>query len=169
MVSRSWINLHSLNSSFSFISLGCKSASMFLEGDWQPSFTLSPGGWTPSLPISVVAFNFLSNILPGSSNLEAADFTTSDFQPRVALQFSSKKAKLSVCASLVVLGSARSGEATTLPMVKCSLSVTVACHHTKNHHQTQPALVGAAKMVSGFLGPLESAALLSLTSEWSGF
>lgn len=141
---------------------------MFLEGDWQLSLTLSPGRWTPSLPISVLAFSFLPITLPGSSNLEAADFTISDPQPRVALQFSCKKAKLSICASLV-LRSAGSGEGTTLPMVKCSPSVTVACHHTKNHRQTQPPLVGAAKTASVFLGPLESAVLLSLTSEWSGF
>lgn len=140
VVSRSWTNLYSLNSSFSLTSSGSKSASIFLEGDWQPSLTPGSGGWTTSLPISMLACKLLPISLPEGSRSEVANFTASGpfyplWTPRVPLQFSSKMAKLSVCGKLVLLRSAGSGEATTLPTVKmqplcqCSLS---ACKMPSN-------------------------------------
>lgn len=77
VVSRSWTNLYGLNYSFSLTSLGSKSASMFLEGDWHLSLTPSPGGWTPNLPITVLACELLPITLRGSSRLETTNFTAS--------------------------------------------------------------------------------------------
>ena len=176
MVSRSWTNLYSLNSSFSLTSLRSKPASIFLEGDWQPCLTPSPRGWTPNLSTSVLACKFLPITLPGSSKLEAANFTASGpfyplCIPRVALQFSSKKAKLSICGKLVILRSAESGEGYHLThcqnAVPLSLGFVIMQKSiTKpNQHWWEQA----GKMASGLLGPLESAALSSLTSVWSGF
>lgn len=175
MVSRSWTNLYSLNSSFSLASSGSKSASIFLEGDWQPSLTPGSGGWTPSLPISMLACKFLPISLPEGSRLEVANCTASGpfyplCTPRVPLQFSSRMAKLSACGKLVLLRSAGSGEATALPTVKmqplcqCSLS---ACKNAIKPHQLW--WEQEARMASGLLGPLESAAILSLVSARSGF
>lgn len=140
VVSRSWTNFYSLSSSFSLTSLGSKSASTFLEGDWQPFLTPSPGGWTSNLPISVLTCKFLSITLPGSSRLGAANFTASGpfyplCMPRVALQFSSKKAKLSICGKLVLLRCAGSGESTTLPTVK----MQPLCHCGLSAHKKAPS------------------------------
>jgi len=151
--------------------LGSKPASIVLEGDWQPSLTLSPGGWTRSLPISLLACKFLPITVPGSSRLEAANLTASGpfyplCMPRVALQFSSKQAKFSICGRLVLLRSAGSGEGTTLPAVKtqslCSVQLVSNAKSTTKPNQLW--WEKAAKMTSGLLGPLNSAALLSLTS-----
>lgn len=137
---------------------------------------LSPGWWTSSLSISVLVCRFPSITLSGSRRLEAADFTAPCpfyplCMPRMALKFSSKKAKLwQACGKPVLLTSTGSGEGSTLPMAKCACSVTVACDHVKTpSNHTSSGDSKQQRLATGVLGLLDSAALLSLTSTWSGF
>lgn len=171
VVSRSWTNLQSLNSSFSLTSLGVNQHPSFWRVTGSPFLPLVLEDGRPVCPSLCQPASFCPSLC-----LEAAGWKQWILQPQVlsslcacpgwlyslALKWPNCQSTAGL-SSWVVQGLERVPPYT---LSKCSPSVTAACQHAKTHHQTQTALVGASSK-DGQWAPQTSGVNSSFISDFS--